>query len=129
MTKDITTRLIMLTKKIEDLLLKWLEIVKVIKEEQEICDICELQGQVIRHCPSPLTWMNSLLPLTQFLNRWIIHICQHTTPVSRITKSSVEEKYLTAIYTAYKTSCWPSIWTWHPTSNNINFDVSNTIEA
>lgn len=41
-TKDIAAKSIMLPKKVEDLLMKRPEIVKVTNEMQEICDICEL---------------------------------------------------------------------------------------
>lgn len=49
-TKDIIVRLITLAKKLDYLLTKRLEIVKVIGEVQEIYDIYELQGHTTQNC-------------------------------------------------------------------------------
>lgn len=51
-TKDIKTRLITLTIKVEDLLTKRIEMLNPLEEVPEVCNICELQGHIIRNCPT-----------------------------------------------------------------------------
>lgn len=50
-TEYIATRLI--SHKVDDLLAKRWETLKIMVEVQEICDICEIQGHITRSCPTP----------------------------------------------------------------------------
>lgn len=86
--EDIARKLITLPKKVEDLLSKRLEIVRVINEVQEIRDNCEIQGFIIRivqlFLPSKKYEMNKLMSSSLVRNQQIIHIHQHSTLVGRI---------------------------------------------
>lgn len=76
-------RLIMLTKKVDDLLLKQPKIVKVIDEVQENCDIC-----VIQNCPTLLTFKEVLIEYSNTFNTISQSAnnpyCSTYTPVGRI---------------------------------------------
>lgn len=71
-TESITTRLIMLTKKANDLFTKRLKTIKVIEKVQEICNICELLGHVTRNYATTFAFKKVLneqaKPSTEFLN-------------------------------------------------------------
>lgn len=55
-TKDIVTRIFSLIEKVKDLIIEKQEIVKVIDEVAEICDIYELPGLVTHDCPTLLAF-------------------------------------------------------------------------
>lgn len=59
-TEEIVARLILLTKKFQDLLTKKQKTIKVIDEVPETCDICELHGLVTRNCPTLPTFKEVL---------------------------------------------------------------------
>lgn len=120
-------RLIMLTKKVDDLLLKQPKIVKVIDEVQENCDIC-----VIQNCPTLLTFKEVLIEYSNTFNtisqRQIIRIVQHILQLEESSESLVEVKSSVAVHSAYKITCEPKTSTICPTSNSVDSSVLTITE-